>query len=254
MPEVHAKLSASGSSRWINCPGSIALESNFEDTTSPFAQEGTKAHEYAENWLNLELKYRKGIICRTEIIDFKMAFKQADSEMFLNVESYVNECLSLYDECLLKDKYAEAYVEVRVDFSKYVPEGFGTVDFCVVTNDIIYIRDLKYGKGVQVSAKGNSQLRLYGIGAYLMFDWIYDFKKVNYGIIQPRLNHLDFEELEIKELLEYMDFVKGKANETLKPNAKICPGSWCKFCKARSICKVRSSSILNNVLEILERM
>ena len=238
MPNEHAKLSASGSERWLNCSGSIKLEENMPEQTSSFAEEGTKAHSLAESILKAYLNNSYLTI-------------DADKDMLNNVNEYVYHCIDLMDELKLNNEDFEAHVEYQVDFSKWVDGGFGTIDFLLLTNDKIIIRDLKYGKGVEVDSNNNSQLILYALGAYDTFNFLYDFKKVSIGIIQPRLNNISISEYDIKYILEKGKLYKAKAKEALSDKASINPGKWCKFCKVRAICKVRALYFFKALNDIL---
>lgn len=252
MPEVHAKLSASGAKRWMACPRSVALEAKFEEKSSDFAEEGTQAHAMAESLLNYRLHPDKDFAVRA-FAEFQKIYKEKDPEMFGYVMQYVEYCLDIYDQACLKEEDALACVEERLDFSHIVPEGFGTGDFSVYTNDTLDIIDLKYGKGVKVEAVDNPQLRLYAIGAIKTIGWVYDIKKVRTHIVQPRLNHIDTEELTIDELMQW-------ANDKVKPAARLAyndEGQYnptpegCKFCKAKSICRARAAHYINTISTII---
>lgn len=228
MPEVHAKLSASGASRWINCPPSVALESNFPDKPSQFAEEGTWAHAIAEKKL---LKYinksRKKIPCE-------------DKEMDEYTDQYKDYCVEVYNKLRKKCKDTVFLVEQRLDFSTHVPGGFGTGDCVLISDSEIHVIDLKYGKGVEVSAQDNPQLRLYGLGACNSFELLYDFDTVVVHIMQPRLDNVDSESISVKDL-------KAWANDVVVPAAQLADkgegefkcGSHCKFCKAYAACKTQ---------------
>ena len=201
MPDKHAKLSASGSSRWINCQPSVRLEEQFEDKTSIYAEEGTLAHELAELKLRLELKE---ITKRTYTLRFNKATKDNplySKDMDDYVDVYKEICMKKYLNSKETTTDSIAAVEQRLDFSNYVPDGFGTGDFIVIADGTLEICDLKYGKGVPVSAENNSQMRLYALGAINKFSFLYDIEKVRMTIIQPRLNSISSDEISVNELL-----------------------------------------------------
>lgn len=215
----HAILSASGAHRWLKCPPSARLEEHFPDEPSPYAEEGTKAHKLAE-----------GILL--DKIDEPAPDEM--NEMFEHVSRYVEVVL----EKLIPG--ADLYVEQRLDFSPWVPEGFGTGDAVIVSDDVLEIIDLKYGKGVQVDAEGNPQLRLYALGAYNQFGMIYNFDRVRMTIVQPRLDHVSTEKLSLKELLQWGEEIKPIAQKAFKGEGEFNPGPHCRFCRARRSCRARA--------------
>ena len=245
MPSEHAKLSASGSSRWINCPPSIRLEEQFEDKTSIYAEEGTLAHELAELKLRLELKE---ITKRTYTLKFNKATKDNplySKDMDDYVDVYKEICMEKYLNSKETTTDSIAAVEQRLDFSNYVPDGFGTGDFIVIADGTLEICDLKYGKGVPVSAENNSQMRLYALGAINKFSFLYDIAKVRMTIIQPRLNSISSDEISVNELLKWAEeVVKPSAELAIKGEGEFKTGAHCKFCKARSVCRARADENL----------
>lgn len=245
MPDKHAKLSASGSSRWINCPPSVRLEEQFEDKTSIYAEEGTLAHELAELKLRLELKE---ITKRTYTLRFNKATKDNplySKDMDDYVDVYKEICMEKYLNSKETTTDSIAAVEQRLDFSNYVPDGFGTGDFIVIADGTLEICDLKYGKGVPVSAENNSQMRLYALGAINKFSFLYDITKVRMTIIQPRLNSISSDEISVNELLKWAEeVVKHSAELAIKGEGEFKTGGHCKFCKARSVCRARADENL----------
>ena len=214
---VHAKLSASGAHRWANCPGSVAAEDGLPDKTSFFAEEGTMAHDL------MELALKSGRPCRD--------FTVYDQDMADFVQVYVD-----YVNSLRKPGDA-LFIEHRVDFSEWVPEGFGTADTIIIIGDTIIIVDLKYGKGVQVFVKDNPQPLLYALGAYAAFGFLFEPKTIRMAIVQPRLDHIDECEISITDLLKFGEEIRQAALDTQNPNAKRVPGEkQCKFCKAKATC------------------
>lgn len=252
MPEIHAKLSASGAKRWMSCPRSVRLESLFPEEETAYAEEGAKAHVKAETILNLKIKSYTDSTIQVELDRFINEFKKEDPDMHYYVMKYVDHCIELYESEMLKSRSVVAFVEERLDFSKWVPGGFGTGDFVLLTNDTIYIRDLKYGKGVAVSAIDNAQLRLYGLGAYADYGWIYPIKEMDMGIIQPRLNSEEFEVLKVFDLLKWgNDEVTFKATQADADCGSFKLGDHCKFCRARALCKHRALGYIKLINDIL---
>jgi len=212
---AHAKLSASGAHRWIACPGSVKAEEGLPDRGSPFAEEGTRAHDLMEMML-------RGKPIR--VGDY-------DLEMWEHVETYVSYVLSQ------KRPGDALFIERRVDFSDWVPEGFGTADTIIVSDEVLHIIDLKYGKGVPVYAENNPQAMLYALGAYAECMFMCDFKTIKISIVQPRLDTISEWELPLMDLLKFGETARQAALDTQNPSAKRVPGEkQCKFCKAKATC------------------
>lgn len=246
MPGLHAVLSASSSKRWLSCPPSARLEERlkgiFGEKSSSFAAEGTLAHALSE------LKLRKAI---GEINDFSFkeqvkALGDIPREMDRATEDYCDIVLGkLYDAQRL-DPEARLLIEQRLDFSPWVPSGFGTGDATIVSNVTLEVCDLKYGKGVKVSAVENPQARLYGLGATNLLGDLYDFTHVRNTIIQPRVNEspVTEETLTRDELLEWGESIRPTAELAWKGRGDFCAGDHCKFCAAKAICAHRASEAM----------
>lgn len=246
MPEEHAKLSASGSSRWINCPGSIVLESSFGEKESEYAEEGRLAHSVAE--LKLTKYFKKGIGPKK----FKSAMDEFKKSPYWNksMDDYTDDYFEFVKEKALS--YPDrpfVDVELRVDYSNVAPEGFGTCDCVMIHGNELSIIDLKYGTGVKVDAKDNSQLMLYALGVYNMYSIIYGIKTVSMTIVQPRLNHFDTHTISIDELLAFGERIKPIALEAFNDSDKLAVGDHCGFCKAKSKCRARAESMFKPVKE-----
>jgi hypothetical protein len=213
---AHAKLSASGAHRWMACPGSVNAEGGRVDRTSSFAEEGTRAHDI------MEIALKSGKPCRELTQDHEMADF---------VQVYVD-----YVNSLIK-KEDSVFIERRVDFSEWVPGGFGTADTIIMDGDRIHIVDLKYGKGVAVFAENNPQAMLYALGAYADFMFMGDFETIRISIVQPRLDSISEWEIGVTDLLKFGETVRQAAEATEAPKAKRIPGEkQCKFCKAKADC------------------
>lgn len=235
MPDIHARLSASGAKKWINCPGSIQLEENFEDKPSQFAEEGTNAHALGEAKIRLATKEYNRTKYHNAIRNLEITEDMEDY-----AESYKNYVIERYNSALQKTPDAILMLEQRLDFSKYVPDGFGTGDAVIIAEGKLEIIDLKYGKGVEVSAVDNPQLRLYALGAYEAFDMLYGFDTVEMTIYQPRLDNISSENISVAELLEWGESVKKAAQFANDDNVIECvAGKHCDtgFCKARPVCR-----------------
>jgi hypothetical protein len=239
MPNVHSRYPASASHRWINCPGSIRLSDQVpQEGSSSYAEEGTLAHAIAEQ------KLRIAIDKTVKASELKKLTKDPmyDGEMDEATTFYAGLVMEHYNA---GGDYAELMIEQRVDFSQWVPEGFGTSDAIIISDDTIEVIDLKYGKGVRVDAEGNSQMRLYALGAYALFSDLYDFDKVRMTIVQPRLDHVSTEELTVQQLLEWAKvYVVPAAELAAKDDAPTSAGDWCRWCPARAICRTRAKANL----------
>lgn len=239
MPDVHAKLSASGAHRWMACTPSANLEAQFPDKTSEFAEEGTFAHSLAE----LILRYNNNELTKKTFNTRLNKMKKEplyNQEMQDYIEDYARMVWEQFNEAKASCPDAQALFEQRLDFSDYVPEGFGTGDVVIIADDMIQVIDLKYGKGVGVSAIDNPQLRLYGLGAYLEHSMLYDIQRVKMTIIQPRLENISTEELTIQELLDWAEKeVQPKARMAMEGEGEFCVGDHCRFCKVFATCRAQ---------------
>jgi hypothetical protein len=242
---AHAKLSASGSKRWLGCPGSVTLEQMFpEDEESEFAAEGTFAHELSELHLSFlfESITKKEHTKRLKEIKANPFYSQ---EMEDHVQSYIDIVVERINAARAKTKDATILFEERLDFSPWVPDGFGTGDVVIIADGTLEVIDLKYGKGVPVSAEDNSQLRLYGLGAVNGFGFLYDVQTVRMTIVQPRLDSVSTEEMTAEALLQWADdVVKPGAELAISGQGDTVAGEHCKFCKARFTCRARAEANL----------
>ena len=186
MPDVHAKLSASGAKKWIACPGSILMEATVPDKPSAYAAEGTNAHALGEAKIRLAAKEYTKAKYHKAIKDLEI-----DDEMEEYTDAYRDFVIERFNSAKRKDPSAILLLEQRLDFSEYVPEGFGTGDCLIIAAGTLDVIDLKYGKGVPVKAEGNPQMRLYALGALTAYDFLYDITEVNMCIFQPRIDNID---------------------------------------------------------------
>ena len=244
---AHAKLSASGSSRWLNCTGSIKAENaaRIINRTNTAAEYGTCAHELAD------------IILKTgdPIEDYLDKYLDdarrlaVDDEMIEHVQNYVEYVQSFG---------GDQFYEVRLDYSHLVPEGFGTSDAVVIKDNVLHVIDLKMGKGVIVDAEENSQGMLYALGAVHEYGYLYDFKTVVIHIYQPRVHNFSSWEISIEDLTEFGLYVAKQAKEALSDNAPRTVGDkQCQWCKAKATCgtlKQHTEKVISAEFDVLEEL
>ena len=233
MAKKHALLGASSSARWLVCTPSARLEAMFPDEQSPYAAEGTIAHDLAESILRHKLEGKKA-----------PKLDGYSTEMVEAVNRYVDICEEKVNEARARSSDAEAMIEARLDFSRWVPEGFGTGDMVIVADGILEVIDLKYGKGVPVSAIENTQMRLYALGAYDINEFLYDIKSVRMTIVQPRLDSISTDEMALEELLDWGEEIKPIAQRAFRGEGECTPCDYCNFCKARHTCRALADTCL----------
>ena len=229
----HALLSASSAHRWLNCPPSAQFCADLEDKGSEYAQEGTDAHSLCEHKLKLALGME------TTDPTENLSFYNEEMEQCAN--DYAAYVMELVAEARKTCKDPVVLIEQRLDFSRFVPDGFGTGDCVIIADGTLYIVDYKHGKGVEVSADANPQMMLYALGALELFDGIYDIDTVRMAIFQPRRENISVFTMSKSDLYKW-------AEETLSPTAKLAYegggefacGDWCRFCKAKANCRKRA--------------
>jgi len=229
----HAILSASGAHRWMACTPSARLELDFDDTSGVAAEEGTAAHALAEHKLRKALKMRSK----------KPVSKYDSDEMDTHTDDYVSFILEQIAQAKQTCTDPLVLIEQRLNFSKYVPGGFGTGDCVIIADGALHIVDFKYGQGVLVTAEDNPQLKLYALGALELFDGIYDIDVVSMTIFQPRRENVSTYTVFKESLYQW-------AEEVLIPTAALAfdgggeyfPGEHCQFCRASVKCRARAES------------
>ena len=231
---AHAVLSASASKRWLSCPPSARLERKFPDKAGEAAREGTLAHALAEAQIR---RYLGEITDEEEALRIETIRGNAlyAPEMDEYVSEYVDLCIEKINEA-----HGTALVEERLDFSRWIKHGFGTGDMVIIGNDVLEIVDLKYGKGVPVSAEGNTQMQLYALGAIEQYGCIYDFDHVRMSIYQPRCGGLSTQLMSIGDLLAWGEQIKPIADLAYAGKGEFRAGDHCRFCKAAPQCKALS--------------
>ena len=238
MADKHALLSPSAAHRWMNCTAAPLLEKDVEDKGSTFAEEGTLAHAYCAK----KLKEFLGLAVDEEKAEIaELNEKYHSGEMDEYTDTYKTIVLEKFNAARAKTKDAQLLVEVKLDFSHYVPDAFGTSDAIIIADGVMEVIDFKYGKGVKVSAVENPQMMIYALGAWDLFNFEYDIRKVRMTIVQPRIDNLSEFELDAADLINWaVDELQPKANEAYA-GGKQKPGNWCQFCKIKANCKALSS-------------
>lgn len=236
-PKGHAVLSASSSERWLNCPPSARLCEAYEDKGSDYAAEGTDCHALCE----MRLKQALGIPAE-DIIESLFWY---NPEMEDCAEAYAAYVLEIVETAKQTCADPVVCIEQRVDFSRWVQDGFGTADCIVIADGVMNIVDYKHGKGVEVSAMGNPQMRLYALGALEIFDGIYDIDTIRMTIFQPRKGNVSTDCFEKAALLEWADGeLSEKAKLAYDGQGEFHCGEWCRFCKAKAECRERAEANL----------
>lgn len=239
--ERHALLSPSSSKRWLNCTPSAFLES-LEPFQAPskYAEEGTEAHFLSE----LKLSFMLGQINPTEydtrFENFRMNSKFYNAEFNEFVNDYCLEVMTIIKEDY-KDENVEVYLEQKVEFTDVVPEGSGTSDVVIVGKNFVHIIDLKFGKGVPVSAIDNTQLMLYALGTLKKFRLKGVFTEVVMSIVQPRLYDKSTFRMSVLDLYRWAnEYVKPRAELAYAGKGELTPGEHCGFCKLKGKCDARA--------------
>lgn len=233
---AHAILSASGSGKWLVCTPSARAEEHLPDEGSVFSAEGTLAHEIFDTMIRLYL----GLPVEKQLADF-----EAPEGMLYYVSEAYERAVQMIEQA--RQRYPDPVIlpEQKLDFSRWVPEGFGRGDLVIITDDLVEVADFKYGKGVLVEAKGNSQMRLYALGAYNELSHLYDIKRVRAHVLQPRVSNWSSEELTIEQLLSWADnTVVPKAAMAWAGDGERVAGDHCSdyFCRARYTCAARNEA------------
>lgn len=230
---AHARLGASSAHRWMACPGSVLLTADMPNTSSAFAEEGTRAHDLAELCLRNNMD-------STDLPDSD-EWAQYPQDMREHVQTYID-----YVRAVAFETGGELFIEQRVDYSEYVPGGFGTADAIILSDNELIVIDLKYGAGVAVYAEGNKQAMLYSLGAYLEHELTHDIERIRNVIVQPRINsHIDEHDVSVDELLAFAETARQCASLALKEDAPLVPGeSQCRWCLAKAVCRARAEKNL----------
>lgn len=228
----HALLSASSAHRWLNCPPSAVAAEAYPPQNTEFTREGTLAHEVAE------------VVARARLNGYKVTVSEdgATGEMI--------ECAEGYAEYIQEHIGTDATVllEQRVDFSPWVPDGFGTADCIILQDGTMDVIDYKYGQGVAVSAEDNPQMMLYALGALNDFGIAYDVERIKTHIYQPRINNISVAEIRVTDLSDWAELtVRPIAQSAIWGEGEYKAGAWCKFCPHAGRCRELATTCVEYV-------
>lgn len=233
MPGNHALLSASSSHRWLSCPPSAKLCAKAANTSSPYAKQGTDAHTLCEYKVQKALGY--DVRDPTEDLDY------FDSEMENCTDQYCSYVMEQLQDAKSTCQDPLVLVEQRLDFSRWVPEGFGTGDCLIVADQVLQIIDFKYGLGVLVEAENNPQMMCYALGALDHYDWLYDIREIRMTIFQPRRDNISTFIMKRDDLLSWAENVlKPTAELAIKGEGEFKAGNHCQFCAVKDTCRKRA--------------
>lgn len=242
MPGSHALLSPSSAQRWLHCTAAPRLEAEQPDSGSDYAREGTLAHAYCARHLKIFL----GLPTHDEDKEIAVYHDQYHTgEMDEYTDTYRAIVLERFNAARARTPDAQLLVEIRLDFSKWVPDAFGTGDAAIIADDTLDIIDFKYGKGVRVEASENPQMMIYGLGAYEAYSFEYNIKRVRMTIVQPRLDNLSTYEMSVSDLLAWAEgTLAPKARQAYAGEGPQMPGEWCQFCRVKQACKALAAQCL----------
>jgi len=239
----HALLGASKAGQWLNCPPSARLQESVPESTSEYAEEGTVAHALAEIKLRSRIttcnsKQRRALVAEYDKIK---ANKFYGKEMEQAIQVYVDQVEERFMAAKARSSDAIVLLEEHLDYSEWVQEGFGTGDVVLISDGVLEVIDLKYGKGVPVSAFNNPQPRIYGLGAWGNYNYLYSIDEVHMTIIQPRLDSISTDIMPVDELLAWAEEVVRPAGVlAFAGEGDFKSGDHCRWCKVKGNCRART--------------
>jgi hypothetical protein len=242
----HSDLGPSASERWLECLGSVLAIQGVPDISSDYAIQGTAAHTVSEWCRQRNVKASKflGTKIAVKTKDRGIVEVECDQEMVDGVQSFVD---------FVNDIPGDPHFETRVHYEAWVPGGFGTSDDARIQDGLCTITDLKYGEGIQVYAKNNTQLMLYALGFFSDFGHLYDIEEFELIVHQPRLDHIDRWRITLVDLLIWArDVAMPRAEQALKPDAPFKPGEWCRFCRIKERCAARADWAMRQAVDDFE--
>lgn len=230
-PKIHATLSASSTHRWLSAPPLPQLEKYFPKDASPMAAEGTAAHALGEYKLREALGHK----VKRPASDFD------NDDMEAYTDDYCSYVMEEFQKAKLNHPGTTVLVEQRLDFSKYVPDGFGTGDCIIIADGLMHIIDFKYGKGVRVAAENNPQMKLYALGALNNYSMLYNRPDtIKMTIFQPRIGNVSTWSLETDTLLHWAKTeLKEKAELAINGQGVVKYGPWLQFSNCNAVLRVR---------------
>ena len=241
---AHSLLSASKAEQWINCPPSARLQEGIPDRRSEYSDEGTLAHELAEVMLRRRLlpcdsKERKRLEKRLDELRSSPMFS---AEMERLIQEYTEFVEERFMAAKARSPDAVILLEEKLDYSEWTAPGqTGTGDVVLIADGTLELIDLKYGKGVPVSAVGNPQIRLYALGAWSGYSFLYDIREIRMTIYQPRLDSISTDTMTVEELLDWAEnVVKPAAQLAYEGKGEFKPGDYCRWCKVKATCRARA--------------
>lgn len=249
----HAKVGPSSSKKWLACTPSIQFESEFPDSGSgEAAREGTLAHSLAETIISKQLGLIKQRAYEAEIANIK-SNPLYDGAMQEHCEQYATFVIEQYFGMQVETPDAIIMLEQKLDLTEYIPEGFGTVDVTFIGNRLLRIIDLKYGRGVFVDSDQNTQMMIYALGAYHSYGHLYGIDEIQMTIYQPRIDNISDFTMLVKDLLAWGEkTLKPKAKMAFNGEGEMVAGEHCRFCKARSVCRVNAAFQLKAVEKVFQ--
>ncbi len=235
---AHALLSASSAARWLACPPSAVAAEAYPNEGTDYTREGTLAHEVAEAIARDPSTFPRCLADKWEDEQ-----EGCTSEMIDCAHGYAD-----YIQEQIKDNNAVVLLEQKVDFSPWVPDGFGTADCIIIQGTTMDVIDYKYGKGVAVSAKDNPQMMLYGLGALNDYGFAYDVETIRLHIYQPRLNNISVDEMPTGKLMAWAEMVvKTQAAKAAKGKGDYKPGEHCRFCPHAGRCRALTKTCTEHI-------
>ena len=241
MPGQHALLGASSSKQWLHCTPSARLQEGFPNESSVYAEEGTFAHEVCE------YKVRKYLHERVRRPQSEEYYTEEIDQI---TDVYAEFVIGIIEEMKRNGCEPLVLVEERVDYSHIAPSGFGTADMLIIGKDdngkgLLHVCDFKTGQGVFVDCDHNSQMMLYALGGLAAYGFIYEIETVRMTIIQPRLDNISTFECSREELEAWGESIKPLAKMAFEGKGEQVPGDWCRFCRAKPVCRACAEEALS---------
>lgn len=242
MPDRHALLGPSSAHRWLACTASPRYEEQFgEGKASVYAEEGTLAHKICE--LMVGVRFCLSSQGKMDRAMAQLKKQELYSDEMLRTAEFYTDYLSEKANTFHSTPFVMP--EVRVEFTEFVPDGFGTCDCVMIGDDRLHITDYKHGKGVKVESEDNPQMKLYALGALLKYRPVYpDIRTVSMAIVQPRITEdISEYEMSVDELMRWAnDYVKPRAKAAYEGTGTFCPGEHCRFCRGKAQCRARAEA------------